>query len=97
MRAEVRAVEGPGRGPLDPPGLDRIVRHLERHGITVRAEQILQRDLPVSDVLLSRAADLDADLTIAGAYHHSQFREALLGGVSRELLEHMTAPVLMSH
>ncbi len=81
----------------DPPGLDRIVRHLERHGITARAEQILQGDLPVSDVLLSRAADLDADLIVAGAYHHSQFREALLGGVSRELLEHMTAPVLMSH
>jgi nucleotide-binding universal stress UspA family protein len=57
----------------------------------------LQGDLPVSDVLLSRAADLDADMIVAGAYHHSQFREALLGGVSRELLEHMTLPVLMSH
>jgi nucleotide-binding universal stress UspA family protein len=81
----------------DPPGLDRIVRHLERHGIAARAEQTLQGDLPVSDVLLSRAADLDADLIVAGAYHHSQFREALLGGVSRELLGHMTVPVLMSH
>jgi nucleotide-binding universal stress UspA family protein len=81
----------------DPPGLDRIVRHLERHGITARAEHTLQGDLPVSDVLLSRATDLDADLIVAGAYHHSQFREALLGGVSRELLAHMTAPVLMSH
>jgi len=36
--------------------------------------------MPISDVLLSRAADLDADLIVAGAYHHSQFREALLGG-----------------
>jgi nucleotide-binding universal stress UspA family protein len=26
-----------------------------------------------------------------------RMREALLGGVSRELLEHMTVPVLMSH
>jgi len=81
----------------DPPGLDRIVCHLERHGIAARAEHTLQGDLPISDVLLSRAADLDADLIVAGAYHHSQFREALLGGVSRELLEHMTVPVLMSH
>ena len=81
----------------DPPGLDRIVRHLERHGIAARAEHTLQGDLPISDVLLSRAADLDADLIVAGAYHHSQFREALLGGVSRELLDHMTVPVLMSH
>ena len=81
----------------DPPGLDRIVRHLERHGIAARAEHTLQGDMPVSDVLLSRATDFDADLIVAGAYHHSQFREALLGGVSRELLAHMTAPVWMSH
>jgi nucleotide-binding universal stress UspA family protein len=81
----------------DRPALDRIVRHLERHGIAARAEESLQGDIPVSDVLLSRAADLDVDLIVAGGYHHSQFREALLGGVSRELLEHMTVPVLMSH
>jgi nucleotide-binding universal stress UspA family protein len=81
----------------DPPGLERILRHLDRHGIAAQAEQALQGDLPVSDVLLSRAADLNADLIVAGAYHHSQFREALLGGVSRELLDHMTVPVLMSH
>jgi hypothetical protein len=31
-----------------------------------------------------------------GAYHHSQLREALLGEVSRDLLDHMTMPVLMS-
>jgi len=48
------------------------------------------------DLLLSRAADLDADLIVAGAYHHSQLREALFGGVTRDLLDHMTVPVLMS-
>jgi nucleotide-binding universal stress UspA family protein len=46
---------------------------------------------------LSRAADLRADMIVAGAYHHSQLRETLLGGVSRDLLDHMTVPVLMSH
>lgn len=77
--------------------LDRIVRHLERHGLSVRREEDVLAGLPVCDLLLSRASDLDADLIVAGAYHHSQFREALLGGVSRELLDHMTVPVLMSH
>jgi nucleotide-binding universal stress UspA family protein len=77
--------------------LDRIVRHLERHGLSVRREEDALAGLPVCDLLLSRASDLDADLIVAGAYHHSQFREALLGGVSRELLDHMTVPVLMSH
>jgi len=81
----------------DRPALDRVVRHLERHGIAAKAEEGLRGDLAISDVLLSRAADLGADLIVCGGYHHSQLREALVGGVSRELLEHMTIPVLMSH
>jgi nucleotide-binding universal stress UspA family protein len=79
------------------PSIERMVHHLQRHGIPARAEETLQGDLRISDVLLSRAADLAADLLVAGAYHHSQLREALVGGVSRELLDHMTVPVLMSH
>lgn len=77
--------------------LERIARHLQRHGIAAKAEETLQGSIAVSDVLLSRAADFGADLIVAGAYHHSQLREALLGGVSRGLLEHMTVPVLLSH
>jgi nucleotide-binding universal stress UspA family protein len=76
---------------------DRIVGHLQRHAIAARPEESVQAGIAVSDVLLSRAADLGADLIIAGLYHHSQLREALIGGVSRDLLDHMTVPVLMSH
>jgi nucleotide-binding universal stress UspA family protein len=79
------------------PALERIVAHLQRHGIKARPEETPRGDIPISDLLLSRAADLGADLIVAGAYHHSPRREALLGGVSRELLRHMTVPVLMSH
>jgi nucleotide-binding universal stress UspA family protein len=76
---------------------ERIIRHLARHGIAARAEEALQVGTSASDVLLSRSADLAADLIVAGAYHHAPLREALLGGVSRELFHHMTLPVLMSH
>ena len=79
------------------PALDRVVHHLHHHGIAAKAQEALRGDLAVSDVLLSRAADLAADLIVSGGYHHSPLREALLGGVSRELLRHMTVPVLMSH
>lgn len=78
-------------------GMQRMVAHLERHGIPARAEETIRGDLSVSDLLLSRAADLGADMIVAGAYHHSPWREALIGGVSRDLLRHMTVPVLMSH
>jgi nucleotide-binding universal stress UspA family protein len=74
-----------------------IVRHLARHGITARPMQALHLGGAISDELLSRTVDLAADLLVAGAYHHSQLRESLIGGVSRELFQHMTLPVLMSH
>jgi nucleotide-binding universal stress UspA family protein len=79
------------------PALDRVVQHLQRHAIKAGADETPGGDIPISDLLLSRAFDLGADLIVAGAYHHSPLREALLGGVSRELLRHMTVPVLMSH
>jgi nucleotide-binding universal stress UspA family protein len=75
----------------------RIVGHLARHGIAAHAVETVRTNIAISDVLLSSAADLSADLIVAGAYHHSPLREILTGGVSRELFQHMTVPVLMSH
>jgi nucleotide-binding universal stress UspA family protein len=77
--------------------MDPIVRHLARHGVDARLDEVLQLGTPIADVLLSRSVDLAADLIVAGVCRHSQLREALLGGVSRGLFHHMTLPVLMSH
>ena len=35
-------------------------------------------------------------MLVARAYHHSQLQDAFVGG-QRDLLDHMTVPVLMSH
>jgi nucleotide-binding universal stress UspA family protein len=51
----------------------------------------------VGAIILSRAADLDADLLVMGAYGHSRMRELVLGGATREILGSMTLPVLLSH
>jgi nucleotide-binding universal stress UspA family protein len=91
----IDAREGPqGHGAL--PGAD-ISLHLARHGVKAEIERTVSADLPVGDVLLSRAADLAADLLVMGAYGHSRARELLLGGATRSLLGSMTVPVLMSH
>jgi nucleotide-binding universal stress UspA family protein len=87
--------EGPhAHGEL--PGAD-ISLHLARHGVKVEIERTVSADLPVGEVLLSRVADLGADLLVMGAYGHSRARELLLGGATRSLLRSMTLPVLMSH
>ncbi len=51
----------------------------------------------IADAMLSRAADLGADLIVMGAYGHSRWTERMLGGATRGLLQSMTVPVLMSH
>jgi nucleotide-binding universal stress UspA family protein len=81
----------------DHRALERIERHLARHGLNVRTDHTVRAGNTVTDALLSRAFDMSADLIVAGAYHHSPLREALIGGISRELLQFMTVPVLMSH
>jgi nucleotide-binding universal stress UspA family protein len=87
--------EGP-RAHGELPGAD-ISLHLARHGVKAEIERTVSGDLPVGEVLLSRAADLGADLLVMGAYGHSRARELLLGGATRSLLRSMTLPVLMSH
>jgi len=101
MTAEIVTVltidprEGP-RAHGELPGAD-ISLHLARHGVKVEIERTVSADLPVGEVLLSRVADLGADLLVMGAYGHSRARELLLGGATRSLLRSMTLPVLMSH
>ena len=51
----------------------------------------------VSDILLRHAKDLGADLVVMGAYGHSRFREAILGGATRYMLEQSEIPVFMAH
>ena len=78
------------------PGAD-IGLYLSRHGVRVTVSQYQADDVDVGNQLLSRAADLDSDLIVMGAYGHSRFAELMLGGVTRTLLASMTVPVLLSH
>lgn len=79
------------------PGAD-IALFLARHGVKVA---VLRQDTPpgldVGNALLSLAADVAADLLVMGAYGHMRWREVLMGGVTRTVLQSMTLPVLMSH
>lgn len=74
-----------------------IEAYFSYRGIRATVEQRPLADVSATDLLLSRAAELDADLLVMGAYGHSRVRELVLGGVSRDILQRMTLPVLMSH
>jgi len=94
---QIVVIDPPTHGPerSDPGGL--LCQLLVRHGI--RAEvSVLARTLPrVSEVLSRQARDFDAGLLVMGAYGHSRFREAILGGATRDMLENAEIPVLLAH
>ncbi|KPP93157.1 MAG: UspA famly universal stress protein [Rhodobacteraceae bacterium HLUCCA08] len=94
---DIVMVDPPAHSPerSDPGGSLCIM--LGRQG--VRGEvSILARSMPrVSEVLNRYAREHGSDLIVMGAYGHSRFREAILGGATREMLENAQVPVLMSH
>jgi len=77
-------------------GVD-IAQHLARHGLNVELRAISAGDVDVANVILSDAADQDADFIVMGGYGHSRLREFVLGGATRGILASMTVPTLMSH
>lgn len=93
----VSVIDPPTHGPerSDPGG--SLCQLLVRHG--VRAEvSVIARTLPrISDVLARQCQDVDADLLVMGAYGHSRFRQAILGGTTRNILENTQLPVFMAH
>ncbi len=78
------------------PGTD-LCTHLARHGVKAVASHTMAKDVDVGNLVLSAAFDMSADLLVMGAYGHSRLRELALGGATREILGHMTLPVLMAH
>ncbi|HEY6919095.1 MAG TPA: universal stress protein [Tabrizicola sp.] len=94
---QIVVVDPPAHGPerSDPGGL--LCQLLVRHGVKAEVS-VLARTLPrVSEVLARQARDADADLLVMGAYGHSRFREAILGGATRDMLEHADVPVFLAH
>ncbi len=86
---DIRGVHG------EEPGAD-LALFLARHGIRVNVIERRTSDA-IGEALLSTVADLGADLLVMGAYGHTRFREIMLGGTTRTLLQSMTVPVLMAH
>ena len=96
-RAHIVVIDPPKHGPnrSDPGGL--LSQFLARHGVHVEID-VLSKTMPrVSDVMRRHVSDIDADMVVMGAYGHSRFREAILGGATRNMLETSEVPVFMAH
>ncbi|UJW85573.1 universal stress protein [Devosia sp. SL43] len=73
-----------------------VGRYLSRHGVSVEARRITGfRD--VGEALLNEIDMTATQLLVMGAFGHSRFREWVLGGATRTVLQHARIPVLMAH
>ncbi|MBB3545239.1 MULTISPECIES: universal stress protein [unclassified Rhizobium] len=77
--------------------LDRYVEALEHSGIDVNVAAVHSDGEDTTTMIQDTAMEVHADLLIAGAYGHSKIREALVGGVTRGLLDDLRIPTLLSH
>jgi nucleotide-binding universal stress UspA family protein len=101
MRAEaVTVIQGPSResfpAAMRVPPTD-ITAYLQRHGIKAEIKEPEVPDHEAGETIIATAKAVGADLVVMGAFGRSRFREWVLGGATRYVLEHPTMPVFMAH
>ena len=74
-----------------------LVRYLARLGVPTRTAGVTTETANIQSSILSIAADESINILVMGGYGHSRLKETVFAGVTREMLESMTVPTLMSH
>jgi nucleotide-binding universal stress UspA family protein len=79
----------------EQPGADMAL-YLARHGAQV--EVVVEHTRTTAGgALCALARSCGAGLMVSGAFGHSRYREWMLGGTTRELLERARIPLLIAH
>ena len=79
------------------PGAD-LAGYLAAHGVvSCELDTLVAVDGDAARRLIARVQELRPGLIVMGAFVHSRFQEAVLGGVTRTFLDQPLAPLLLSH
>lgn len=78
------------------PGAD-LATYLVQHDIDPRTETLAAIGGDASARLRKFVADESIDMLVMGAFVHSRFRQDLLGGVTRSVLDDAPTALLMAH
>lgn len=74
-----------------------LVRYLSRLNVPTEVDNVTAEKANIQPSILSLAFDGSLDLLVMGGYGHSRLKETVFDGVTREMLESMTIPTLMTH
>jgi nucleotide-binding universal stress UspA family protein len=78
----------------DERDLDALAERMETEGVAYRIVHRDEPSVPVSDVILEIAEEVDAELIVVGLHRLSPVRKALLGSTAQRVLLEATCPVL---
>lgn len=78
------------------PGAE-LAHHLARKGIEARLVELEAEGQPVGRILDKHAQETGADLIVMGAFGHSRLREFLFGGVTVDLTQSASRPLLLAY
>jgi nucleotide-binding universal stress UspA family protein len=79
-----------------PSGVE-MARSLRMNGIAAEPLTITPGRVSAGEAILAKAAELNCDLIIKGAYTQSRLRQMIFGGTTRHILANAKLPVLMAH
>ncbi|QJF52699.1 universal stress protein [Roseobacter ponti] len=93
----IAIIDPPGHAPdrSDPGG--SLAVWLSRHGVNCDIQVMSASGERVSAKMARHVTETGSELLVMGGYGHSRFREALLGGATRDTLADSRVPVLMMH
>lgn len=74
-----------------------VIASLARRGVQARFVRAQRHDSAIAAAINDFCTEQKAGLLVMGGYGHSRFREFILGGATRGILEAPAVPTLLSH
>lgn len=81
----------------DRPTLEDIGEYLTAHGVEASQIHEPSHKGSVGEAVYGNAQELQVDSIVIGAFSTARWRELILGGVTRYLIENSNIPIYMSH
>jgi nucleotide-binding universal stress UspA family protein len=88
----VVTADEPRTRDIDP---QRLAEFLRVRGVAAQARRCEKGE--AAHIILTEAAEIEADLIVSGAFGHPRLREYVLGGATRTLLNASGPALFLSH
>ncbi|TQV82008.1 universal stress protein [Denitrobaculum tricleocarpae] len=78
-------------------GPSELTNYLAGHGVEAKTWAFTPGEDSIGNSILIEASKANADMLVMGAYGHSRFREMILGGATRSVVNDAQIPVFLAH